>query len=492
MGQASHSYSVKIYLFSTHKHYYKNICWEAWPMLSCHMSKLPLLQKNAYLTIVIKDNAIWSHLAFVDYNNDIQYVLSDYTDISHLNKRLDDHIFMDTFWDEYFSLIQKNFDWEIIDTLSEGLNRVVPFNNENVGLNGIKVLVDDNQKYITNIFHSISSYSHDITVRVMDTPHIRKIIGKLSEKLNYQDLIYIDLDLDSFQIYRVQKNGKESKKDKLPNQYKYNEAMQMWSNNIGLIDAIRNKQLKAFLATNIESSQLENNWANLIMHPVDTLIDPNLKDIVRSFTTVQLLSLLTENKKKLEKIGEVASNTLIVIGGKVPRLLGKKTTLLSIIDGLELYGTFDVIWDNDCKLLAYGMSTAMGSESSDIVIGRNETISGITKVIIPELKSQKTSGKVIFSGGYKSQDYDNHSLVVLGDTFELINIENRVNKVIFEGNFENNVYMPYLENQKLEFISSPLGVRYDQLLIDSRLRPVIYGVDSYSNKLKVNRWLNAN
>ena len=131
------------------------------------------------------------------------------------------------------------------------------------------------------------------------------------------------------------------------------------------------------------------------------------------------------------------------------------------------------------------MSTAMGSESTDITIGRNEIISGITKVVIPELKSQKASGKVIFSGGYKSQDYDNQTMVVLGDTFELINIQNKVNKVIFEGVFENNVYIPYLENQKLEFISSPLGVRYEQLLIDSRLRPVVYGVDSYSNKLKL-------
>ena len=273
----------------------------AWPMLLCHMSKLPLLEKNAYLTIVIKDNAIWSHLAFVDYNNDIQYVLSDYTDISHLNKRLDDHIFMGTFWDEYFTLIQKTFDWEIIDTLSEGLNRVVPFNNENVGLHGIKVLVDDNQRFITNIFHSISAYSHDITVRVMDTPHIRKIIGKLSEKLNYQDLIYIDLDLDSFQIYRVQKNGKESKKDKLPNRYKYSEATQQWNNSIGLIDAIRNKQLRAFLATNLENSQLENNWANLNNAPSRHTNRSKSKDIVRSFTTVQLLSLLTENRRKLEK-----------------------------------------------------------------------------------------------------------------------------------------------------------------------------------------------
>jgi hypothetical protein len=456
------------------------------------MSKLPILEKNAYLTIVVKDNAIWSHLAYVDYNEDIQYILSDYTDISHLNKRLDDHVFMGTFWYEYFDLLERNFDWKILQSIEGGLNRVIEFKDENIGVNGIKVLVDDNQKFLTNIFQSISQFSHDISVRITDIPYVRKLIGKLSEKLEYQNLIYIDLDIDSFQIYRVQKDGKESRDGKLPNQYRYSEAKAQWNNYIGLIDSIRDRRLRAFLASDINNSQLENSWANLILHPVDVLLDQNLTDILRSFTTVQLLSLLTDNKKLFEGVGDIQSNTLIAIGGKIPRLLGKKATLLSIIDGLELYGNFDVIWDNDCKLLAYGISTAMGSQSTDIVIGRNDVISGITKVIIPELKSRKAQNKVIFSGICRSQDYDPESILILGDTFQMINIENKVNKVLFEGKFENNVYIPSLKDQKLEFISSPLGVRYENLLIDSRLRPIVYGMDAYSNKLKINKWLNAN
>ena len=456
------------------------------------MSKLPLLEKNAYLTIVVKDNAIWSHLAYVDYNSDVQYILSDYTDISHLNRRLDDHIFGGSFWSEYFDLLQKNFDWKLIQSVEGGLNRMVDFKDENYGVSGIKVLVDDNQQFLTNIFFSISQYSHDIAVRILDTPNMRKLIGKLSEKLGYEDLIYIDLDINSFQIYRVERGKEQVRKDKLPNQYKYSEVVQQWKSEIGLIDAVKDRRLHAFMAADIHNSQLENSWANLTIHPVDILLDQNLTDILRSFTTIQLLSLLTDNRKKLERIGEVESKTLIVIGGKIPRLLGKKTTLLSIIDGLELYGQFDVIWDNECKLLAYGISTAMGSESTDIVIGRNDIISGITKVLIPELKSKKAVNKVIFSAIYRSQEYEPESILVLGDTFEMIEIKNRVNKVVFEGKFEGNVYMPSLKDQKLEFVSAPLGVRYDNLLIDSRLRPIVYGMDSYSNKLKINKWTNAN
>jgi hypothetical protein len=454
------------------------------------MDKLPILQKNAYLTIVVKDNAIWSHLAYVDYSSEVQYILSDYTDISHLRRRLDDYIFMEGFWREFFTLLQKNFGWEFMESLDKNLNRVIEFKDENYGLGGIKVLVDDNQDFLTNIFHSLSQYSHDIAVRVMDVSYMRKLIGKFSEKLDYENLIYMDLDIESLQIYRVNRQGKVKRDDKLPKQYQYSEVMQQWSNEIAVIDSIRDRRLRAFLAADLDSSQLEDSWANLILHPVDVLLDPNLIDILRSFTTVQLLSLLTDNRGKLEKMGE--GNTLIVLGGKIPRLLGKKTTLLSVIDGLELYGNFDIVWDNECKILAHGLSTSLGAQSQDIVIGKNEVISGITKVLIPELKSQKASNKVIFSGTQNSQDYPQEKIVVLGDTFEMLNIKNKINKVIFEGQFENNVYIPLLEEQKIEFISSPKGMKYDEVLIDSRLRPIVYGTDSYKNKLKINKWLNVN
>ena len=454
------------------------------------MDKLPLLEKNAYLTIVVKNNAIWSHLAYVDYSNEIQYILTDYTDISHLRRRLDDYIFMEEFWKEYFFTLQKTLDWEMFKSIDSDLNRVIQFKDENYGLSGVKVLVDDNQDFLTNIFHSISQYSHDITVRVMDTPYIRKIIGKLSEKLNYQSLIYIDLDINSFQIYRVNRNNKRNSKGELPKQYEYSEMSQQWNNDIGIIDAIKNRKLRAFLASDLDSSQIQNSWANLVLHPVDVLTDPNILDTLRSFTTVQLLSLINDNKQKLSGIDD--SNSLIILGGKIPRLLGKKTTLLTLIDGLELYGNFDVIWDNEAKILAYGISTSEGVESRDIVIGRNEVLSAITKVLIPELKTQRAKDKVIFSGLISSQDFDQEKIVVLGDTFEMIHIPSKINKVLFEGKFEKSVYVPSLENNTINFVSSPLGDKYESVLIDSRLRPIVYGADSYKNKLKINKWLNAN
>ena len=41
------------------------------------MSKLSMLQQNAYISIVIKDNGIWTHLAYTDFNAEREYILSD-------------------------------------------------------------------------------------------------------------------------------------------------------------------------------------------------------------------------------------------------------------------------------------------------------------------------------------------------------------------------------------------------------------------------------
>jgi hypothetical protein len=73
----------------------------------------------------------------------------------------------------------------------------------------------------------------------------------------------------------------------------------------------------------------------------------------------------------------------------------------------------------------------------------------------------------------------------------MIDIPNKVHKTVFEGEFENNVYIPSLKDQKLEFISAPMGKKYTNILIDSRLRPIVYGTDSYRNKLRINKWLNV-
>ncbi|MDD4381900.1 MAG: hypothetical protein PHE21_00965, partial [Candidatus Dojkabacteria bacterium] len=111
------------------------------------MSKLPILQKNAYLSLVIKDNGIWAHLSYTDYNAQREYILSDYTDLNPLKQRLDDEFFTKNFWYEYFDNLEKVFNWDIVNREREKIFMFVNFKEEGEGVSGVRVLVDENQKF---------------------------------------------------------------------------------------------------------------------------------------------------------------------------------------------------------------------------------------------------------------------------------------------------------------------------------------------------------
>ena len=75
------------------------------------MPKLSILEKNAYINILIKDNGILGYLAYMDYNANREYILSDYTDINSLRFLLDDNVFTKDFWFEYFDNLENVFNW---------------------------------------------------------------------------------------------------------------------------------------------------------------------------------------------------------------------------------------------------------------------------------------------------------------------------------------------------------------------------------------------
>ena len=79
------------------------------------MESLPILQKNAYLTVLIKDNGLYANLAYTDYADDRVYILHDYTDLYPLKRKLDDHIFSVGFWGEYFDSLENEWDWDIVE-----------------------------------------------------------------------------------------------------------------------------------------------------------------------------------------------------------------------------------------------------------------------------------------------------------------------------------------------------------------------------------------
>jgi hypothetical protein len=450
------------------------------------MSKLPLLEKNAYLSIIIKDNGVWSHLAYTDYNVGREYILSDFTDLSPLRYRLDDEIFTKNFWFEYFDNLESVFDWNLVDRSREAVFTFRRFKNEGDGLTGIRMQIDDNQKFLEKIFHSVRDFSNDVSLRVVDDQYISNLLSSLIDKSEYDDLMYIDMDIMDFSVFRMNKvyDKKERKEKKVFSQAKIN-----WSNELDVIDSVKDSRLKAFLATDLGTESIYNYWSNFVLNKTFFSEDPNLMDILRAYCTIQSHSIFRDNSEKLEGFGISGKESAIIISGYIPRILGKSKSLLTLIDGLEMSGNFDCYWDLEAKLLSYGKSYIDGTDSTDIILTRKEVFSLLTRVIIPYSKPVKASNKVILSGTTQSLSEGKNEFYAFSSEYSYIELPPHEDKLVIEGEFKNGAYMIPNREKFFGFISTPDNKKYESILVDGRIRPIVYGPDSYSNKLKLQTWI---
>lgn len=449
------------------------------------MSKLPILQKNAYLSLVVKDNSIWAHLAYTDHNAGREYILSDFTDLNPLKQRLDDEFFTRKFWYEYFDNLEKVFNWDIVDRDTYRLQMYKTFKDEGVGLTGIRVLVDENQKYFNTIFSSLREFSKDIAIRIVDDSYIYNLLEGLLGRMEYDDILYVDMDLLDFKIYRGRKIIENKKEKTIITKSKIS-----WGNEYGVIDSVRDSRFKAFLASDFASKDILNYWSNFVLNKIFFTEDPNILDILRSYTTIQNYSLYQDNTDKLSGFGTDSTNSAMIISGHIPVVLGKQKTLMTVVDGLEIMGELDCIWDLEKKILSYGKSYIFGTNSTDIILTRKEIFSSATKVLIPEVKSLKNQNKVIMSGYTESLSMEKNEFYALSPEFTFIQLPKHEDKLVVEMEFKKDIVIPNGVKSKVGFVSIPGKGDYDSILVDGRPRPIVYGPDVYTNRSKLSMWLN--
>ncbi len=451
------------------------------------MSVLPILKQNAYLTLLIKDNFVFANLAYSDLNAQRTYVLSDKTDLSPLKFRLDDSVFTKDFWFEYFDSLEKEFDWDIVDRTYEGVFNIKQFVREEVGVSGIRVLVDDNQPFFHNIFRSIKEFSKDIALKILDDRYIQTLSTGIIDRMGYDNILWLDLDISHFSVYRTRKrpsSGRASSKD-TAQEVSFTTSKIDWSNEIGLIDFVKSSKLQAFLGIESCSEDISNRWANLIAHNCEYLLDPVLHDILRAFSTLQLLSLSQSNEKKMDNL--IQGNSAIFVSGNISGLLSKRELLFSIIDGLELEGVTDLFIDKENRVLTLGKSMVEKELSSDIIVLKGDILPKALKVIIPDVPS-RSKNKIIFKAQSLSQNSEPRDIYALGSLLQVLKLPDVGEKAIIEGELTNGAVFSHLTSNRVQFLSSKNGLMYEYLVVDGRHRPIVYGPSAQNNRVKFRLW----
>lgn len=450
------------------------------------MAKLSVLKKNAYINILVKDNAIWAQLAYTDFNANREYILSDYTDLNALKFLLDDNVFTKEFWFEYFDTLEKVFDWNIVDRDKDSVFTFRGFAKEGDGVSGVRVQIDDNQEFFSEIFDSVRDFSNEVALRVIDDAYINTFMQGLSTRMEVDDLLIVDMDLFDFSVFRI---TAEYEKSKPTGKKIFSKSKISWKDEIPLIDSIKDARFGAFLATDISEKNLQNMWGNFVIDRPIFVQDRPLLDVIRSYATIQNFSLFRDNKKKIETFGREYTRSAMIITGNIPRILGKSKTLMSIIDGLEITGNFDCYFDLDLRTIAYGKSYIEMTDSTDILLTRNSLLPKMTKVIIPQSKAGMRN-RVVFSGKIQGVDVDESDFYALSSQYTLVEMPPHENRLLIEGTFRNGLKMIPLGETKISYMSTPESTKIESVLFDCRPRPIVYGPDAQANKLKLQAWLN--
>lgn len=438
--------------------------------------KLPNLDKNSYISIYLDSSSVYTSLSYVDYSSGRNYILNDFTDISGIKE----NIYTFEFWDGFFKSLREKFNWEIFREKS-----VIPPTSEGVGVNVLTFHLNSDSFSSQKIISVIRQISYDINIVNVNNEYLKSLFTGISKKVGYEDILFLNLNLTDFGVYRsIKPSGRNSLNLPLVHESTIYTSNIRWDIHENLINNIYNTKLKAFMASELNEVRLANAWANFVHSPSFDIQGSVIQDILRSYITVQLLTVLNDNGDKYSVVGEKNDKTLIVIAGDLTRCLDLKKLLLGVIDGLELFGEMDVIIDKDMKLMTLGRCMVDGIQSNEFVFSINDIFNNVTKLFTPVVSSKDR--KLILTGDVQSSKYEQKEIFAFSP--EITNIQLHNDKEIVSGKFVQGTYWGknYMD---FEIFSDPSNVTYSNLVIDGRPRPIVYGPDNRSNKFKINQWI---
>lgn len=453
------------------------------------MTILPLLEKNAFLKIFISGDYIYSQLFYSHYNIGRSYALNS-SELSLVNK----DIFNDEeFWKEYLISIEKELEWKILSD-EGGVYTVKEFFEEGEGVSGIHVIVDAERNLYESIFDGVRKFSPLINIKKVDEDTVINTLKLFSKKYKYNDVIFLDLSLNRTSLIRLKQKGIEKNLNPLVTQYDVITAKRKIEEVEILEDLINDGRLRAFMDEEISSSVFSNNWINFIKSGRKKSKNVFIVDLCRALTTIQLLSLFNQDNNISYDFGKqnkydstVLGGNALIVTGDFAEFVNSKDLYISIVDGLHLNGHFDIYIDEKRYFHTYLPSYLLGTNSSDIILTKENVLLDPDKVLVVDFIKQKEKRNVMISGSFinnSSGKVPFHSLSPLINSYIVPD-----EKTIYEINLLKCSKIGNI-TEKIGFISDPLKIKYKNLIIDLRIKPITYGPDARTNKLNKAMWFN--
>ena len=446
------------------------------------MKPLPLTDKNAYLVITSSPELIYANLFYSHYEIGRNYVLSD---ISHYPDNLE--ALSNKFWADYFKALEEKFSWSLFqeDNVLSGVFRSQPFVDEGNGVAKVTTRIADFANGHSAVIRSLREFSPDIEVDVYSHDDNEKYHTVL-EKLGYEDILVLDLNLLRFDAWRI-----GSAEGISPHKMIHTKISWTGKNGRnGLMKSITDSRLKAFLSTSRRLEEIQNVWANLVSkRPLETS-DVLVSDLIRAFTTLQLTSLDRQNSWLTRNFG-LGSRSAIILTGDISKLIAEDALLLAIIDGLQLRGHFDVFIDSQDTTRAGLAQLFYGVNAQSFILNPEDVFKNPVRVFIPSVsKLKRGARKLVFDAllTYDDRVHD-HVFAFVGD-FLRINLSN-ANTFTLQGEFKKE-FSPFVKGEPLTVATDSRSPHIvpRKIIVDARVKPIVYGPSARANHTKLMQWLN--
>jgi hypothetical protein len=423
---------------------------------------------------------VYAHLAYADYRIGRSYVLTDTTEIRNTQD-----LYRKDFWKDYFVAIEKVLNWEIFRGSS---SEMMTFAAEGTGVSGVTVTILDRGLSSHSLIAALREFSQDITIRAVGQNFIKEILEGFAEKLGYDDVTLVDLNMMDFTVYRLRKDAKKrTLSTPLKRDYTLSEGKIRWSSKPKLMEAIRNAKLKAFLTIDTPGRRVANLWANYVLKQVSRTSSEPVVDLVRAYTTVQLLSITNDNPEKFEGMGELVDGTAVFLTGDLLNIMPTNLLVMSVLDGLEIRGGVDMFIDRESRVFTLGKNYSEGIRTTGFIASPPDIFTEVYKVLVPEIDGRKGERKVILTGRVSSESGKESEIFAVAPEFTQVKLDFEMKRLNVEADLIKGAYLDEY-GERITFVSNPDKVRYTSLIVDGRYKPVVYGPDPKTNRAKINEW----
>ncbi|MCA9374875.1 hypothetical protein KC622_00935 [Candidatus Dojkabacteria bacterium] len=444
------------------------------------MRKLPLLEKNAILSIEVSRNSISSVLAYSHYEINRNYLL---TDKSVIDSEADP-VGESEFWSNYFNALSKKFNWDFLNQSPKDyfLGKIMAFEDEGQGLGAIQIQISPSIKKEKEIFVALHNFLPGADLSASGITEDNTQLANLAEKLGYDELIMLDMNLMRFDLSWVY----NSKKDKSWQEF---HSKIDWDKKLPLIDAIRDSRLKAFSTMDLENPQIYNKWANFILKPVMKTNDAVIQDLLRSYVTVQLLTIHNNAQNRLNNFAIKRKKSGLILKGDVLGLLQYKQLVLSVLDGLQIRGAFDLLVDYNNVFTLLGRQYSEGINATKFIVTKSVVFDSKDRVYVFEVPGRHEEKKAVFLGSASSVNSKSRDISAVSGEFVIKDLSGFASgeSYVFEGSFAKGAYVEGFD-KKIEFTSGNEQDSISKVILDTRHKPVTYGPDYRSNLRKFSRW----